>query len=437
MISPYAISQVEYIQYKHAIEDLHVAYKCYKHDETERLQEEEGRLKYSQTHSQSAEGLIAKIKQWIAHFLHSLTRLFAPSGREAWKNSLMDSDPLFLKQRVEIINRMHVKLGQAHFDQNLACNAVAIDFYNSSLKTIQAWNRVFFSSRSSEWTISAPRICAPFQLMPLSNAISTEDERALSRYFELLNAYPEKLKRMGSLNDYKQGTYEIAYDPNEIRTIQQLTYDRLYARLNSHELAAAWSRPGVVCEDSFWIWIRDAVISPHGFKHMYNRLIWKSQLDGIGGAAVIPLFRLPDGQIRIGLILAYRHATSSWEFELPRGGSKKGETAEETAKRELQEEAGLLIDHPELLGSITPDSGVMPSIVPIFSGEVTVEQAPAHEETEAIAGKYFFSLDEIERGLADGYLTVEQKGEKQSFALRDPFLAYALLLYCIKHPRVN
>jgi len=158
------------------------------------------------------------------------------------------------------------------------------------------------------------------------------DRHALNRYFELLARYPSKLKREGDLNDYKKGTYQILYDIQEIKSVQKEVYQRLYSKLSlqslspaeAHAMAMRFSRPGMVCEDQFWIWIRDAVISPQGYRHTYNRMIWKSHLERTGGAAALPILSFSDStDKKVVLQLAFRHATNSWEFEMPRGASKE------------------------------------------------------------------------------------------------------------------
>ncbi len=74
---------------------------------------------------------------------------------------------------------------------------------------------------------------------------------------------------------------------------------------------------GVVREDQYWIWLRDAVYFPKGVPVTYDRLIWKSELKSNSpGVAVLPI--LPSGHVVLNL--NYRHATKSWELELPRGG---------------------------------------------------------------------------------------------------------------------
>ena len=271
----------------------------------------------------------------------------------------------------------------------------------------------------------------------IDNSLSSAkiaDEKALARYFELLERYP-KLKREGELNDHTVGTYEIIYDPAGILAIKKEVYERLYNKSKlqglthdqADELATNFSRPGVVCEDQFWLWIRDAVISPQGYKHTYNRIVWKCDLERIGGAAALPII-IENGTKKIVLQLAFRHATNSWEMEMPRGGSKPNETSIDTAKREILEETGYETDNLISLGSITPDSGLTASVVPIFSGQVVVEKETRHDKTEAIKEKYAFTLAEVMKGLKQGYMEVEINKKITQVPIRDPFLAYALLM---------
>lgn len=260
----------------------------------------------------------------------------------------------------------------------------------------------------------------------------SEDEQALKRYFELLEKYPQ-LKRVGENNDHKKGVYEIVYDEEEIRAIQSMAYHKFYNELGSHELAVQACRPGVVFEDAFWIILRDCVIAPKGAKFTYNRLIPKSQLNQCVGAAVMPIITLPNGETKISLILHYRHATQTWEFELPRGSSELGETPEQTAQRELREETGYEVESLVHLGTFPPNSGSLSELVPVFSGKVTVdtvENEDEIDETEAINGNFLFSYDEIMQALKcpDSCLEVMIDGEKKRYPVRDPFLYCALLL---------
>lgn len=279
------------------------------------------------------------------------------------------------------------------------------------------------------------------QLFNLSNinvfsSAKVADEIALKRYFELLERYP-KLKREGDLNDYTKGTYEIIYNLEDILAVRNEIYKRLYdksrlqglAHAQADELATNFSRPGVVCEDQFWLWIRDVVISPQGYRHTYNRIVWKCDLERTGGAAALPIV-LENGIKKIVLLLAFRHATNSWELEIPRGGSKVNETPIDTARREILEEAGYPIETSNMvsLGSLTPDSGLTASVVPVFLGKVTVEKLARQDKTEAIKGKYVFTVPEIMEGLKRGYMEIKINESITRVPIRDPGLAYAILM---------
>jgi len=51
-----------------------------------------------------------------------------------------------------------------------------------------------------------------------------------------------------------------------------------------------------------------------------------------------------------------------------------------------------------------------------------------HDETEAIKGKSVFTPTEVKEGLQRGYLEVDIESNPTRIPMRDPFLAYALLL---------
>ncbi len=224
--------------------------------------------------------------------------------------------------------------------------------------------------------------------------------------------------------DYKKGEIEIVLDPLEMAQIQKTQENRLLKKGFSPDKAAEFSRIGIVNEDQYWIWLRDAVYFPQGIPGTYDRLLWKSELKRKSpGVAVLPV--LPSGKII--LILTYRHATRSWELELPRGGRESQETLEEAAFRELKEETGFIASSVSFLGEIAVDTGVMSSIIPIFMGKIAAQEKLTPEYSEAIASALAFTKDELKKGLANGFLEATVQGEKKQVPLRDPFLAFALL----------
>jgi len=243
-------------------------------------------------------------------------------------------------------------------------------------------------------------------------------QEALESYF----SYIEQLKQPEG--SYLKGEIEVVLDLAKIAEIEQIQVKRLLKKGFSESHAAEFSRVGVVSEDHYWIWLRDAVYFPKGVPGTYDRLIWKSpELARSAGVAVLPI--LPSGKIVLNL--NFRHATRSWELELPRGAIQSGETLEEAAHRELKEETGLEVASVVCLGSMAPDTGALSSVVPIYLGQVSSEGDSDQEYSEAIADVIAFTVDEIKAGLLKGSLEVLLNGQKQQVPLRDSFLTFALL----------
>jgi len=237
--------------------------------------------------------------------------------------------------------------------------------------------------------------------------------------------YSSYLKQLDLPNgSYAAGEIEIITDPTEISKVEEIQKKRLLKKGFSEESADQFSRVGIVSEDQYLIFLRDAVYFPNGIPGTYDRLIWKSELQTkFPGVAVLPV--LPSGQIVLNL--NYRHATRSWELELPRGAILPNETIEETALRELKEETGLSVSSLSFLGNMAPDTGILSSIIPVFTGTVSQEENAEIEYSEAIAGIIAFTKEEIKTGLIQGFLEVSLLGKTQKVPLRDPFLTFALL----------
>ncbi len=240
-----------------------------------------------------------------------------------------------------------------------------------------------------------------------------------------LEEYFSYIQQLGQSNgNYREGEIEIVTDPAEISLIQKAQEKRLLQKGIPADKAAEFSRVGIVNEDQHWIWLRDAVYFHQGVPGTYDRLLWRSELKSkFPGVAVLPI--LPSGQIV--LILTYRHATRSWELELPRGGVEPQETLEEAALRELKEETGLIASSVDFLGEIATDTGVHSSAIPVFIGKISAQEASNPEYSEAIAKVIAFTKDELKEGLVRGFLEVSVEGSKKQIPLRDAFLTFALL----------
>ncbi len=242
----------------------------------------------------------------------------------------------------------------------------------------------------------------------------------LSQYLQLVKEYPNTF---GPLGKWQSGEIEITLNPELIQKIQKQTRLRMMSKGIPEVDAEKWSTIGVVAEDNYWLWVRDAVIFPSGVYGTYDRLMWKSGMGGPPGVAILPLLTTK----KIIVNINYRHATRCWEIELPRGAKKAGETPEKAAARELKEETGYQIAKCIHLGDIAPDSGTLMSIVPIFCGEVSHSGDTAKDYSEAIAQTPAYTKEELKQGFARGYIEVPINGQLVKAQCRDPFLTYALL----------
>lgn len=238
-------------------------------------------------------------------------------------------------------------------------------------------------------------------------------------YHKLITQFPDILGRDGS---WKSGEIEVATSPNEIQRIEKLAMQRYIRMGYSKDEAKDYTRAGIVAEDHYWIWIRDAVTFPGGIPGVYNRILWKSGLTGAHGVAIMPVVNN-----KILININFRHATRSWEMELPRGARKDTETNEEAALRELKEETGCISKELRLLGETCPDSGVLVGAVPVYLAKVDHIRARHQDESEAIAVNVEMTLDEIKTAFEKGYIITEIRGEKTKVYCRDPFLSYAIL----------
>jgi ADP-ribose pyrophosphatase len=244
-----------------------------------------------------------------------------------------------------------------------------------------------------------------FLSLLLLSGVAQADEVSRRRYLELVEQYPHLVTPRG---DAAQGEIEILLDEEQMASVEK--------KLGRDV--------GVVKEDQYWIWINDACKFPSGNEGVYGRIFWVKGLESsVSGAVVVPI----TSEGKVVLNCNFRHATRSWEIELPRGGVNPGETAEDVAKREVFEETGRSIAEIRLLGAIPPDSGALSGVVPVFAAKVTSIDTQHQEDTEAIEDILELSIGEIKKAFAAGYYECKLRGEWRKIPFRDPFLAYALL----------
>ncbi len=247
-------------------------------------------------------------------------------------------------------------------------------------------------------------------------------EDSISRYLKFLT---ENQAVLGKKGDFKLGEIEIVTDPLKIKEIEKLQKSRCLKEGMTSEEAILASKIGVIADDLYWVFLRDAVIFPTGAEGSYNRIIWKSSLDkGPSGVAILPV--LPEK--KIATIVAFRHATRAWELEIPRGMRHPLEEIGVALKRELEEETGFCAKETFFLGEMTPDSGMASTTAPVYLAKIDKQGLSNQDYSEAILGVRIFTIPEIKQALVRGYIELDIKGRKEKVFVRDSYLTYALFL---------
>lgn len=146
--------------------------------------------------------------------------------------------------------------------------------------------------------------------------------------------------------------------------------------MTEEEIKNPWiTLSGDVKYDNPWITVTEyQVINPSGGKGIYGKIHFKNKAIGI-----IPV----DKDLNTWLVGQYRYTLNEWHWEIPEGGGRLEVDPLESAKRELQEETGLIaatwseIIHLHTSNSVTDEEGH------IFLAEDLQEGSSALEETEA------------------------------------------------------
>lgn len=99
-----------------------------------------------------------------------------------------------------------------------------------------------------------------------------------------------------------------------------------------------------------------------------------------GGSAIVAI----NDRQEVCLLQQYRYVTGGWMWELPAGKHEPNDTPEVTAKKELQEEAGVSASRWQFLGEVYSSPGIFTEIIHLYLAQDLSEVGSAHEAEEVI-----------------------------------------------------
>ena len=145
-----------------------------------------------------------------------------------------------------------------------------------------------------------------------------------------------------------------------------------------------------------WIRVReDQVLRPDGQPGIYGVVEFKNRAVG-----VLPV----DHEGQIWLVGQYRYPLDLYSWEIPEGGSPEFESPEETARRELREETGLLAGKLELIGTAHLSNSVCDEVAFIYRATELTQGSSMPEGTEKLHARRM-SWDEAWGMLRRGEIT--------------------------------
>ena len=112
-----------------------------------------------------------------------------------------------------------------------------------------------------------------------------------------------------------------------------------------------------------------------------------------GGAAVLAV----DAEQRVCLLRQFRGPFEEWLWELPAGKIDHGEPPLSTARRELEEEAGLTAQHWVSLGTVITCPGFSDEVIHLFLATGLTQGTASAEADEYIEAHWIPLPEAIER----------------------------------------
>lgn len=246
---------------------------------------------------------------------------------------------------------------------------------------------------------------------------------AQDRYQEYLEFVRKYSKNLGYKGDYKKGEIEMVFDINLFPECEKGAADRMEASGTTRAEAEKRAQIGIFDESRWGVSVHEPLRLPDGSYTTFNRwLSWGTLESGKAGVVIAPF--LSDG--RLILIKTFRNATKNWCLEFPRGGKDVGNNIIKTVKNELSEEIGAeIVEDPKKIGEVFPDSGVLASVVDIYSCKIKLTGIPEREATEAIRGLVFMTKKDLKKAVSSQSFK-DQDGK--SYEFKDAFTLSTLAL---------
>lgn len=114
-----------------------------------------------------------------------------------------------------------------------------------------------------------------------------------------------------------------------------------------------------------------------------------------GSVVIVPM----NDANEVALVRQYRHAIGRYTWELPAGSLKPGEDVKAAARRECQEEVGLVAERLEPLGSFFPTPGYCDENMHFYRAtglrEPRAGDDDAHQDEDEDIEIRWISLDEV------------------------------------------
>ncbi len=135
----------------------------------------------------------------------------------------------------------------------------------------------------------------------------------------------------------------------------------------------------------------DTVICPHDVETV------KEVVERVPGISVLPI--MPDGKVL--LEREYRHPFNSVLIAAPAGKSDKGETLEQTAYRELEEETGYRAQKLQKIGEYYPAPAYSTEVIGLFIATDLIK-GRIHEDKDEFIETFEVTLAEFKKMVKDG-----------------------------------